>query len=129
MFTGGIRFNSTLVTWEGYNGTQWTGLGGGNPWASKVYGDSPFTAAANDRYFIDTSGGAVTMDLPSSPLTGDQVRVVDLASTFDTHNLTIGRNGNKINGASDNLTISTEDASIGLVYTGSTYGWKLIENF
>ena len=28
--TGGIRYNSTLVTWEGYNGTQWTGLGGGN---------------------------------------------------------------------------------------------------
>ena len=28
--TGGIRYNSSLVTWEGYNGTQWTGLGGGN---------------------------------------------------------------------------------------------------
>ena len=27
------------------------------------------------------------------------------------------------------LTISTEDAAIGLVYTGATYGWKLIENF
>jgi hypothetical protein len=34
LFTGGIRYNSTLVTWEGYNGTQWTGLGGGNPWAT-----------------------------------------------------------------------------------------------
>ena len=69
------------------------------------------------------------MNLPLSPLVGDQVRVIDLASTFDTHNLTIGRNGNKINGATADLTISTEDASIGLVYTGSTYGWKLIENF
>ena len=28
--TGGIRYNSSLVTWEEYNGTQWTGLGGGN---------------------------------------------------------------------------------------------------
>jgi len=128
LFTGGIRFNSTLVTWEGYNGTQWTGLGGGNPWASKVYGDSPFTAAANDRYFIDTSGGAVTMNLPASPLTGDAVRVIDVAGTFDTNNLTIGRNSLKINGATDDLTISTEDAAIGLVYTGATYGWKLIEN-
>ena len=33
--TGGIRYNSSLVTWEGYNGTQWTGLGGGNPWATQ----------------------------------------------------------------------------------------------
>ena len=67
--------------------------------------------------------------LPGSPLTGDQVRVVDLASTFDTANLTITRNGNKINGATADLTVSTEDAAIGLVYTGATYGWKLIENF
>jgi hypothetical protein len=26
LFTGGIRFNSSLITWEGYNGTQWTGF-------------------------------------------------------------------------------------------------------
>ena len=129
LFTGALRFNSSLVTWEGYNGTQWTGLGGGNPWSSKSNSDSPFTAAANDRYFIDSSAGAVTMNLPLSPLVGDQVRVIDLASTFDTNNLTIGRNGNNINGAADDLTISTEDAAIGLVYTGATYGWKLIENF
>jgi len=128
LYTGGIRFNSTLVTWEGYNGTQWTGLGGGNPWASKSNADSPFTAAANDRYFIDTSGGAVTMNLPAAPLTGDSVRVIDVASTFDTNNLTIGRNGLKINGDTADLTVSTEDAAIGLVYTGATYGWKLVEN-
>ena len=129
LYTGAIRFNSSLVTWEGYNGTQWTGLGGGNPW-STITGDgsTTFSAAANDRYFVDTSGGATTITLPVSPLTGDQVRFVDLASTFDTNNLTIGRNGNNINGSAADLTVSTEDAAIGLVYTGATYGWKLIEN-
>ena len=54
--TGGIRYNSSLVTWEGYNGTQWTGLGGGNPWAST---SSSITVAANDRYFVDTSAAIV----------------------------------------------------------------------
>ena len=124
LFTGGIRYNSSLVTWEGYNGTQWTGLGGGNPWAST---STSITVAANDRYFVDTSGGAVTITLPSSPQVGDQVRLLDLASTFDTNNLTVGRNGNNINGAAADLTVSTEDSAIGLVYTGATYGWKLIE--
>jgi len=124
LFTGGIRYNSTLVTWEGYNGTQWTGLGGGNPWAST---STSITVAANDRYFVDTSGGAVTITLPGSPQVGDQVRLLDLASTFDTNNLTIGRNGNNINGAAADLTVSTEDSAIGLVYTGATYGWKLTE--
>ena len=125
LFTGALRYNSTLVTWEGYNGTQWTGLGGGNPWQST---SSSITIAANDRYFVDTSGGAKTITLPSAPLVGDQVRLLDLASTFDTNNLTVGRNSLKIMGLSEDLVVSQEDASIGLVYTGATYGWKLIEN-
>ena len=31
-------------------------------------------------------------------------------------------------GLTENLIISTENAGIGLVYSGSTYGWRLIEN-
>jgi len=130
LYTGAIRYNSSLVTWEGYNGTQWTGLGGGNPW-STITGDgsTTFTVAANDRVFVNTSGGATTINLPASPQVGDQVRFLDLAGTFDTNNLTIGRNTKVIHGAAADLTISTEDASIGLVYTGPTYGWKLLENY
>jgi hypothetical protein len=125
LFTGGIRYNSSLVTWEGYNGTQWTGLGGGNPWAST---SSSITIAANDRYFVNTSAGAVTITLPASPQTGDQVSLLDLAGTFDTNNLTINRNGNKIMNLTENLIVSVEDAGITLVYTGATYGWKLVNN-
>ena len=124
--SGGIRYNSSLVTWEGYNGTQWTGLGGGNPWSTQT---SNFSIASNDRVFVDTSGGAVTSTLPASPQVGDQVSFVDLASTFDTNNLTIDRNGNKIMGATANLVVSTEDSGIQLVYTGSAQGWKLVQNF
>jgi hypothetical protein len=125
LFTGGIRYNSSLVTWEGYNGTQWTGLGGGNPWAST---STSITIAANDRYFVDTSGGAVTITLPASPQTGDQVSLLDLSSTFDTNNLTIARNGNNIMGQAADMTVSTEDAGLQLVYTGATNGWKLTTN-
>ena len=128
LYTGAFRYNASLVTWEGYNGTQWTGLGGGNPW-STITGDgsTSFTVAANDRVFVNTSGGATTINLPASPQAGDQVRFLDLASTFDTNNLTIGRNGKKINNETANLVVSTEDSAIGLVFTGDTYGWKLIE--
>jgi hypothetical protein len=127
--TGGIRYNSTLVTWEGYNGTQWTGLGGGNPWAIfTADGSTALTVAANDRYIIDTTAAAQTVNLPASPQTGDQVRFVDLAGTFDTNNLTLARNSLKIMSLTENLVISQENAAIGLVYTGATHGWKLIEN-
>ena len=90
-------------------------------------GSTALTVAANDRYFIDTTAGAQTANLPSSPQVGDQVRFIDLAGTFDTNNLTIGRSGNKINGATEDMTVAVENAGVGLVYTGSTYGWKFIE--
>jgi len=128
LYTGAIRYNSELVTWEGYNGVQWTGLGGGNPWSTKTNADTGDTVTANDRIFVDTSSGPVALDLPSSPQTGDQLRFLDLAGTFDTNTFTVGRNGNNIMGIAEDLTVTTENASIGLVYTGATYGWKLIEN-
>jgi hypothetical protein len=123
--TGGIRYNSSLVTWEGYNGTQWTGLGGGNPWQST---STDITIAANDRYFVDTTSGARTITLPASPQTGDQISIIDLAGTFETNNCTIGRNSLKIMGLNENLVLSVEDTGITLVYTGATYGWKLVTN-
>jgi len=125
LYTGAIRYNSSLVTWEGYNGTQWTGLGGGNPWAST---STSITIAANDRYFVDTTSGAITITLPASPQTGDQVSLLDLAGTFDTNNLTIGRNSLKIMGLTEDLVISQENAALQLVYTGATHGWKLTQN-
>ena len=125
--TGGIRYNSSLVTWEGYNGSAWTGLGGGNPWTTfTADGSTALTIAANDRYFIDTTAAAQTVTLPASPQTGDQVSLVDLAGTFDTNNLTVGRNSLKIMGLSEDLVVSTENAGIQLVYSGSTNGWKLV---
>jgi hypothetical protein len=81
----------------------------------------------NDRLFIDTSGGVVTVTLPATPTVGDNVRVMDLASSFATNNLTIGRNGEKIVGDTADLTVDTNDAAFQLIYTGATYGWKLAE--
>jgi hypothetical protein len=125
LFAGGIRYNTSLTTWEGYNGVQWTGLGGGNPWTSTT---GSITIAANDRYFVDTSSSAITITLPASPQVGDQVAILDLAGTFETNNCTLARNSLKIMGLTENFVLDTENAAVQLVYTGSTYGWKLINN-
>ena len=65
------------------------------------------------------------MTLPATPTLGDEVAVVDYAGTFDTNNLTIGRNSENIQGTAADLTVSTERAGLTLVYSGSTYGWLL----
>jgi hypothetical protein len=65
------------------------------------------------------------MTLPSSPSIGDEVSFVDYAGTFDTYNLTVGRNSEKIQGTAADLTVSTERAANTLVYVDSTQGWLL----
>ena len=88
---------------------------------------SAFNVGINRGYFVNTSGGAVTATLPASPNTGDMVRFIDLNATFDTANLTVARNGKKIQGDTSDLTVATERAGFALVFSGDTQGWLLQE--
>ena len=63
--------------------------------------------------------------LPSSATIGDEVTLIDYAGTFDTNNLTVGRNSHNIQGSAADLTVSTERAGFTLVYVDSTQGWLL----
>ena len=99
---------------------------GGTSWQSVI--TTGTTASAGNGYFCNTTGGAFTLTLPSSPTIGDEVSFVDYAGTFDTNNLTIGRNSEKINGATADLTVATERAANTLVYTDGTQGWLLKNN-
>jgi len=84
---------------------------------------SDFTAATTEGYFVDTSSGAVTATLPSSPSAGAIVGFKDYTATFGTNNLTIARNGSNIQGAANNSVIKTNRASVIMVYVDSTEGW------
>ena len=121
---GYLRFNTNTNTFEGYDGVQWTGIGGGNPWATVT---SNVTASANDRYFVDTSSGAVIINLPASPNAGDTIRFLDLEGTFETNTLTLNPGVLNINGVNDTLIIDTNNAGLAVVYTNATQGWKILE--
>jgi hypothetical protein len=97
--------------------------GGGTDWQAVKTGN--FTAVAGEGYFINTTGGAIEMDLPAGSI-GDEVAFIDYAGTFDTNALTIDQNGTeKIAGSTDPLTVSVERAANTLVYTDGTQGWLL----
>ena len=85
-----------------------------------------YTAVAGDRVLADTSGGAWTLTLPASPAVGDEIHILDSTASFDNNNLTVARNSLKIQGGTADLTLTTENTGIGLVYMSSTYGWRVL---
>jgi len=111
------------------DGTNWYDIfslaGLGEAWQIKT---SNYTASDGDNLFADTSGGAFTITLPASPSIGNQVKIIDAEGTFGTNNLTVGRNSQKIQGATSDLTISTDSAGIALVYVNADNGWRLKYN-
>jgi hypothetical protein len=97
--------------------------GGAVDWQTVITGNT--TMVAGRGYFVNTTSGAITMTLPASAVRGDEVWIIDYAGTFDTNNLTVGRNGHNIQGDASDLTVSTERAGFTLVYVDSTQGWLL----
>src|SRR5210317_640148 len=94
-------------------------------WQSVITADGSTgtTAVAGNGYFIDTTSAAHTITLPSSPSIGDTVAIKDYAGTFGTNNLTIARNSSNIQGVANDSLISTNRASLTLVYVDATKGW------
>jgi hypothetical protein len=106
---------------------SWGEISGGTSWQA-VQTSTPFTAVAGNGYFINTTSGAIEMDLPAGTI-GDEISFIDYAGTFDSNALTVDPNGSeKIAGSTDSLTVSTERAANTLVYVDSTQGWLLKNN-
>jgi hypothetical protein len=113
----------TFLKTNGSGTLSFAEVSGGTSW--QAVKTSGFTAVAGEGYFINTTSSAFTMTLPASPTIGDEVSFIDYAGTFDTNNLTIGRNSENIQGSAADLTVSVERAANTLVYTDGTQGWLL----
>lgn len=82
------------------------------------------TLVAGRRYFVDTTA-ARTLTLPASPTLGQEIVIFDATGTAGTNNITLSRNGNKINGLTEDAIIDVDKSAAVLIYTGSTIGWRL----
>jgi len=89
---------------------------------------STITVVNGEGYFVNTTGGAITANLPAGSA-GAIASFRDYANTFDSNNLTISSNGSeKINGTTDDLIVSTEGESLTLVYADATKGWLVVND-
>jgi hypothetical protein len=104
------------------NGSQLTGI------TTSASGESSFTIQSNNfsatqgnRYGVDTTNASVIATLPSTPSTGGAIFFADAGGAYATNNLIINPNGGTIMGASGNMTVSTNNQSVGLFYNGATW--------
>ena len=110
------------------SGASQSGFGrtGTVDWQTGSIKTGNFTAANGEGYFVNTTSGAITATLPSSPSAGSIVSFKDYAQTFATNNLTVGRGGSNIEGVAFDITVDGKAEAITLVYVDSTKGWVLV---
>jgi len=116
--------NYHLTMNSGGTAPEWTEVAAGIEWES-VQTSSPITGAAGKGYPVNTTSGAITLNLPAG-VVGEQVAVVDYAGTFDSNALTISADGSeKIKGSTNDVIMETERQAGVLTYVDATQGWVL----
>jgi len=99
------------------------GATGETSWDTTVKTTGTFTATAGVGYFLNTTGGVITVNLPAGAA-GSSVAMVDYAGTWQTSNVTVSPNGSeKIGGVAEDATLSTQGQSVTFVYIDGTQGW------
>ena len=89
---------------------------------------SGFTASAGEGYFVDTSSGAISVNLPAGTA-GAIVAIADYAENFDTNKVTLVQNGSdKIGGSTINGSLETKGLAVSLVFVDSTKGWIVTDS-
>lgn len=104
-------------------GNEDTGSATNVNWVERT---SNTTITAGEKYILDTSS-ALTITLPASASIGDEIRIIDGTGNAATNNITIGRNGHKIQGSAADMVIDVNRAAFALVYYNATHGWVLTE--
>ena len=103
------------------------GRSGSVNWQTSIK-TSTFTAANGEGYFVNTTGGAVTVNLPAGSV-GAIVSIKDYAQTFDTNNCTISPDGSeKIENLTQDLILNTEGIAVTLIYADATRGWQAVNS-
>lgn len=84
-----------------------------------------YQAIVNDRIVCTTGGFTITLPLSTTLLENDTIQIIDATGVAGTSNITVARNGAKIQNLAEDLTINVNNACVTLVYTGATYGWLI----
>jgi hypothetical protein len=89
---------------------------------------SNYTANINDTVFVNTASSAITVTLPSYPIQGSKIKVLDVSANAQNNNITVLGNGYNIGGASAYI-INTPDSSAEFLFINSSKGWNITSEY
>ena len=93
-------------------------------WQTGSIKTTTFTAVSGEGYFVNTTSGGVTVNLPAG-VAGAIVGLKDYAGTWDSNAVTLNANGSDKIGGGNTIdpTLTAEGGSVLLVFVDSTQGW------
>jgi hypothetical protein len=102
------------------DGTNWINISAG----LSIVGAAPISTNSNALSgYLHILTASCVLTLPASPSTPSLIAVANLSGTTTC---SIARNGHKINGIAEDMTLDILNASFQLYYTGTTYGWVIL---
>ena len=82
---------------------------------------SPFTILTTDDFIpVNVTGGAVTVNLPASPVLGKGYTIAHVAGNAATNNITVSGNGHNILGVGT-FVINTNFQTLTVVFDGTNW--------
>lgn len=96
--------------------------GGGSSLTTNIVTETTQLMDVNNLYVL-SNANTTTVTLPASPTLGDIIYVT-VANNLLTN--IVARNTKRIQGLEEDLVLDLPNLSIGLCYTNSTLGWRII---
>ncbi len=102
-------------------GTDWIDASGGGNYTISVINSN--TIGQKNYLYVLTGGSTITLTMPSSPSSGDSIKVVNLTTVTTC---VIAQGGSPIMAVSQDMILDNNKANFELVYTDTTRGWVVV---
>ena len=109
-------YESTSYRWTG---KRWIVVIG-----KPIYTNTNYSSVSGDTIYADTTGGALTITLPTLPIAFSEVNIVDAENYFYVNNVTVDRNGETIEGVGGDWTLDKSGAFSFVFYDNT---WNIFE--
>jgi len=122
--TGFWKATSTTLGYTGsigYTGSRGVAGPSGsatNPWFST---STNYTAIDGDRIILNNSFGAFSVTLPAIASTGTYIQLTDGNDLSNGYPVTVLRNGNTIEGGTDDISLDLKGSTFEFIYNGATW--------